>query len=56
MTFVDLKAGNAARIGDILEISADSPSPLIGVKPVRHVVTANDVKSGILAVGRPHRV
>ena len=48
MTFVDLKAGNAARIGDILEISADSPSPLIGVQPVRHIVTANDVKSGIL--------
>ena len=50
MTFVDLKAGNAARIGDILEISADSPSPLIGVQPVRHVVTADDVKSGILAL------
>ena len=48
MTFVDLKTGNAARIGDVLEISADSPSPLIGVKPVRHVVTADDVKSGIL--------
>ncbi len=50
MTFVDLKAGNAARVGDILEISADSPSPLIGVQPVRHVVTADDVKSGILAL------
>ena len=50
MTFVDLKAGHAARIGDVLEISADSPSPLIGVKPVRHVVTADDVKSGILAL------
>ncbi len=48
MTFVDLKAGNAARIGDVLEISADSPSPLIGVTPVRHIVTADDVKSGIL--------
>ena len=48
MTFVDLKAGNAARIGDVLEISADSPSPLIGVQPVRHIVTADDVKSGIL--------
>ena len=46
MTFVDLKAGNAARIGDVLEISADSPSPLIGVKPVRHVVTVDDVKDG----------
>ena len=33
MTFVDTKAGNAARIGDVLEISADSPNPLIGVKP-----------------------
>ena len=44
MTFVDLKAGNAARIGDVLEISADSPSPLIGVQPVRHIVTADDVK------------
>ena len=48
MTFVDLKAGNAARIGDVLEISADSPSPLIGVTPVRHIVTTDDVKSGIL--------
>ena len=50
MTFVDLKSGNAARVGDVLEISADSPSPLIGVQPVRHVVTADDVKSGILAL------
>ena len=44
MTFVDTKAGNAARIGDVLEISADSPNPLIGVQPVRHIVTADDVK------------
>ena len=50
MTFVDLKAGHAARIGDVLEISADSPSPLIGVQPVRHIVTVEDVKSGILAL------
>ena len=48
MTFVDLQRGNAARVGDVLEISADSPSPLIGVQPVRHVVTVDDVKSGIL--------
>ena len=45
MTFVDTKAGNAARIGDVLEISADSPDPLIGVKPVRHIVTIDDVKN-----------
>ena len=44
MTFVDTKAGNAARVGDVLEISADSPNPLIGVKPVRHIVTVDDVK------------
>ena len=45
MTFVDLKVGNAARIGDVLEISADSPNPLIGIQPVRHIVTADDVKN-----------
>ncbi len=48
MTFVDLKAANAARIGDVLEISADSPSPLIGVKPVRHMVTVDDVKNSTI--------
>ena len=48
MTFVDLKAGNAARIGDVLEISADSPNPLIGVRPVRHIVTVDDVKNSII--------
>ena len=45
ITFVDLKTTNAARVGDVLEISADSPSPLIGVKPVRHIVTVDDVKN-----------
>ena len=44
MTFVDLTDGHAARVGDVLEISADSPSPLIGVTPVRHIVTVDDVK------------
>ena len=50
MTFVDLKAGNAARIGDVLEISADSPHPLIGVKPVRHIVTVDDVKNSLVTL------
>ena len=45
MTFVDLNTANAARIGDVLEISAESPDPLIGVQPVRHIVTVDDVKS-----------
>ena len=48
MTFVDLKDGHAARIGDVLEISADSPNPLIGVQPVRHVVTVDDVKNSTI--------
>ena len=45
MTFVDLNDSHAARIGDVLEISADSPNPLIGVQSVRHIVTAEDVKN-----------
>ena len=44
MTFVDTTAGNAARVGDVLEISVDSPDPLIGVQPLRHIVTTDDVK------------
>ena len=48
MTFVDLNTAHAARVGDVLEISADSPDPLIGVQPVRHVVTVDDVKSVII--------
>ena len=45
MTFVDLNDAHAARVGDVLEISADSPNPLIGVKAVRHIVTVDDVKN-----------
>ncbi len=48
MTFVDLNDAHAARVGDVIEISVDSPDPLIGVKPVRHIVTTDDVKRGIL--------
>ena len=43
-TFVDIETGRAAQVGDILEITADSPDPLIGVHPVRHTVTVEDVK------------
>ena len=31
-------------IGDILEISARSPNPFIGVKPLWYTITAEDVK------------
>ena len=49
MTFVDLLTDSyAARVGDVLEISADSPNPLIGVQSVRHIVTVEDVKNGII--------
>ena len=45
ITFVDLNDAHAARVGDVLEISADSPDPLVGIKPVRHIVTVDDVKN-----------
>ena len=48
MTFVDLADAHAARVGDVLEISADSPDPLVGVKPVRHIVTVDDVKNSLI--------
>ena len=47
VTIVDVETGRAARIGDILEISVRSPSPLIGVQPLQYTVTAEDVKRGL---------
>ena len=46
LTDVDLETKRAATIGDILEISAQSPHPLIGVEPLEHTVTAEDVRQG----------
>ena len=46
LTFVDIETGRAAQIGDHLEISARSADPLVGVEPLRRVVTAEDVKRG----------
>ena len=43
-TVVDTETGQAARIGDILEISVRSPNPRIGVQPLRYTVTAEDVR------------
>ena len=48
MTLLDLANAHAARVGDVLEISADSPNPLIGVQPVRHTVTVDDVKNSTI--------
>ena len=46
VTVVDVETGRAAKIGDTLEISVRSPSPLIGVQPVQYTVTVEDVKRG----------
>ena len=44
LTVVDVETGQVATIGDTLEISAQSPNPFIGVKPLQYTVTAEDVK------------
>ena len=43
-TVVDIETGHAATVGDILEISAQSLSPLVGVKPLWYTVTPEDIK------------
>ncbi len=43
LTIVDTETGRAAMIGDILEISVQSPGSSIGVESLRYVVTAEDV-------------
>ena len=48
LTVVDIETGRAATVGDILEISARSPNPFIGVEPVRYTVTAEDVKQSLI--------
>ena len=48
LTIVDIETTRAARIGDILEISAQSPDPFIGVEPMQYTVAAEDVKRGLI--------
>ena len=48
ITVVDVEMRRAATIGDILEISAQSPNPFIGVEPLRYTVTAEDVKRSLI--------
>ena len=43
LTIVDIETGQAAQIGDILEISAQSLDASVGVQPLRYTVTAEDV-------------
>ena len=44
LTVVDIENGQAAAMGDILEISVTSPDTSIGVEPLRYTVTAEDVR------------
>ena len=44
ITTVDMGTGQAARIGDVLEISAQSTALSIRFHPVRHIVTSEDVE------------
>ena len=46
LTDVDLETKRAATIRDILEISVQSPHPLIGVEPLEYTVTAEDITKG----------
>ncbi len=45
LTLVESTSGSATQIGDTLEISAQSPNPLIRVKSLLHTVTPTDVKN-----------
>ena len=47
-TVVDIETGRAATVRDILEISARSSNPFIGVEPLRYTVTAEDVKRSLI--------
>jgi len=48
LTVVDIETGRAAAIGDVLEISAQSPNPFIGVESLRYTLTAEDVKQSLI--------
>ncbi len=50
-TFVDIETSRAAQVGDILEITAHSPDPFVGVQPLRHTVTADDVERSWISLG-----
>ena len=48
LIFVDIEKARAATIGDTLEISAQSPNPSIGVRPLQYRVTAEDVRQSLI--------
>ena len=48
LTVVDTETARAAMTGDVLEVSARSANPQIGVKPLRYTVTADDVRRSLI--------
>ena len=48
VAIVDIETVKAATVGDILEVSAQSPNPFIGVEPLQYTVTAEDVKRSLI--------
>ena len=48
LTVVDIETARAATVGDVLDISAQSFNPFIGVEPLRYTVTAEDVKRSLI--------
>ena len=48
LTVVDTEMARAAMTGDVLEVSARSANPQIGVKPLRYTVTADDVRRSLI--------
>ena len=50
LTVVDIETGRAATVGDIFEVSAHSAHPSVGVQPLWYMVTAEDMKRGLIQV------
>ncbi|MCH8294692.1 T9SS type A sorting domain-containing protein, partial [Candidatus Poribacteria bacterium] len=43
LTFVNTISSRATRVGDVLKITVQTRNPLIGVQPLRHIVSTDDV-------------
>ncbi|MCH8295898.1 hypothetical protein IH992_32875 [Candidatus Poribacteria bacterium] len=43
LTFMNTISSRAIRVGDVLKITVQTPSPLIGVQPLHHIVSADEV-------------
>merc|ERR1712098_105611 len=50
LTVVDTAEARAARIGDVLEISAETGSRQFGVEPQRHTVSQADISASLISL------